>query len=86
MQEILADATMENKLYFAAKYFNLNCLEFHQSSEIRQFFNNIKKELFEKEAIPLIKRHSRVTTSSAKLTNKIFTKCVFDGPLKKGII
>ena len=38
---------MENKLYFVTRDFNQNCLEFHQMSEIRQFFNNMfKKKLF----------------------------------------
>ena len=41
LQKILTNATMENKLYFVTEDFNLNCLEFHQSSEIRLFFNNM---------------------------------------------
>ena len=65
-------ATMENKLYFVTGDFNLNCLEFYQSSEIRLFFNNE----FEKGAIPLINRNTRVTTSIATLIDNIFTSCV----------
>ena len=53
---------MENKLYFVTGNFNLNCLEFHQCSEIRQFSNN----MLEKGANPLINRPTRVTTSSAR--------------------
>ena len=60
LQKILTNATKENKLYFVTGDFNLNCLEFHQNSETGQFFNNI----FQKEAIPLINRPIRVTTSS----------------------
>ena len=82
LQKILTNATKENKLYFVTGDFNLNCLEFHQSSEIRQFFNN----MFEKGAIPLINRPTRVTTSSATLIDNIFTNCVFDTSLKNGII
>ena len=41
LQKILTNASMENKLYFVTEDFNLNCLEFHQSSEIRLFFNNM---------------------------------------------
>ena len=82
LQKILSNATMENKLYFVTGDFNLNCLEFHQSSEIRQFLNN----MFEKGAIPLINTPTRVTTSSAALIDNIFTNCVFDTSLKKGII
>ena len=52
LQKILTNATKENKLYFVTGDFNLNCLEFNQSSEIRQFSNN----MFEKGAIPLINR------------------------------
>ena len=66
LQEILTNDIMENKLYFVTGDFNLNCLEFHQSSEIRQFFNN----MFEKGAIPLINRPTIVTTSSATLPSK----------------
>ena len=62
--------------------FDLNCLEFHQSSEIRQFFNN----MFEKETIPLINRPTKNITSSATLIDNIFTNCVFDTSLKSGII
>ena len=53
---------MENKLYFVTGNFNLNCLEFHQCSEIRQFSNN----MLEKGANPLINRPTRITTSSAR--------------------
>ena len=35
LQEIITDITMENKLYSVSGDFNLNCLEFHQISEIR---------------------------------------------------
>ena len=39
--------------------------------------------MFEKGAIPLIKRPTRVTTSSTTLIDNIFTNCVFDTSLKK---
>ena len=68
LQKILTNATMENKLYFVTGDFNLNCLQFHQSSKIRQFFNN----MFEKGAILLINRPTRVTTSSATLIDNSF--------------
>ena len=42
--------------------------------------------MFEKRAIPLINRPTRVTTSSATLIRNIFTNCVFDTSLKNGII
>ena len=42
--------------------------------------------MFKKGAIPLINRAARVTTSSATLIDNIFTNCVFDASLKKGII
>ena len=46
--------------YFHTGHFNLNCLEFHHSSEIRQFFN----DMFKKGAIPLINRPTRVTMTT----------------------
>ena len=82
LQKILTNATKENKLYIVTGDFNLNCLEFHQSSEIRQFFNN----MFKKGTIPLINRPTRVTTSSATFIDNIFTNCVFDTSLKNLII
>ena len=82
LQKILTNATKENKLYFVTGDFNLNCLEFHQSSEIRQFFNN----MFEKGTIPFINRPTRVATSSAKLIGNILTDCVFDTSLKNRTI
>ena len=62
LEESLTNYIMENKLYFVTGNFNLNCLEFHQCSEIRQFSNN----MLEKGANPLINRPTRVTTSSAR--------------------
>ena len=41
--------------------------------------------MFEKGAIPVINRPTRVTTSSATLIDNIFTNCVFDTSLKNGI-
>ena len=82
LQKILTNATKENKLYFVTGDFNLNCLEFPQSSEIRHFFNS----MFEKGAIPLINRPTRVTTSSVTLIGNIFTNSVFDTSLKNGKI
>ena len=72
LQEILTNATMENKPHFVTGGSNLNCLEFHQRSEIRQFLKN----MFEKGAIPLINRPTRETTSNATLIGNIFTNCV----------
>ena len=42
--------------------------------------------MFEKGAIPLINRPTRVTTSSATLIDNIFRNCVFDTSLKNRII
>ena len=42
--------------------------------------------MFEKGAIPLINRPTRVTASSATLLNNIFTNCIFDTSLKNATI
>ena len=42
--------------------------------------------MFEKGAIPSIKRPTRATTSNATLIDSIFAKYVFDTSLKKGTI
>ena len=71
---------MENKLYSVTGDFKLNCLEFHQSSEIRHFFNS----MFEKEAIPSINRTTRLDSSSATFMHNIFPNRAFDTFLKSG--
>ena len=82
-QKLLINASVENKLYFVIRDFKLNSLEFHQSfSEIRQFFKN----MFEKGAILLINRATKVTTSSARLIDNTFKNCIIDTSLKKEII
>ena len=63
---------MENKLFFVTGKFNLNCSDFHQSFENRQFFNN----KFQNGAISLIKRPTTVTTSSATLFENILRTCL----------
>ena len=42
--------------------------------------------MFEKGAIPLINRPTRVTASSAALLDNIFTNCIFDTSLKNATI
>ena len=79
---IFQHATSENKLFFILGDFNLNCLDFGESSEIKNFYNGI----FEHGAIPLITRPTRVTNTTATLIDNILTNCVFDISLKKGII
>ena len=80
LQKSLTNATMENKLYSVTGDFKLNCLEFHQSSEIRHFFNS----MFEKEAIPLINRPTRLNSSSTTFMHNIFPNRAFDTFLKNG--
>ena len=70
---------MENKLYSVSGDFNLNCLEFHQISEIRSFLSNE----FEKGSIAFINRPTRVTDSSTTLTHIAFMNCIFNTYLNK---
>ena len=43
----LTNATMENKLYFVTRNFNLNCLELHESFRLDNFsITCFKKEIF----------------------------------------
>ena len=62
--------------------FNINCLNYEENNSVRNFLNN----LFQKGTIPLINKPTRVTVKSATLIDNIFTNCIFDNSLKKGII
>ena len=72
----------EKKNYFLLGDFNLNCLNYHSNSEVKEFYDDV----FQYGAIPLINRPTRVTTSSATLIDNILTNTFFDNSLKKGII
>ena len=82
LKNIFQHATFENKIFYIIGDFNLNCLNFEESAEIRQFYNGI----FEHGAIPLITRPTRVTKTSATLIDNILTNCLFEISSIKGII
>ena len=60
----------------------MNCLNYNEDSNIRQFYHKV----FELGFIPLIDKPTRVCKNSATIIDSILTNCVFDNTLKKTII
>ena len=60
----------------------LNCLKYHENAKTKYFYDNI----FEKGAIPIINRPTRISEHSASLIDNILTIDIFNNSLKKGII
>ena len=82
LNHIFECANNENKGIFTLGDFNMNCLNYENDTEVRDFYNNV----FQNGAIPLINKPTRVTTTTATLIDNIFTNNIFDSSLKKGII
>ena len=62
--------------------FNMNCLKYQENAKTKYFYDNI----FEKGAIPIKNRPTRISEHSASLIDNILTTDIFDNSLKKGII
>ena len=60
----------------------MNCLKYHKNAKTKYFYDNI----FEKGAIPIINRPTRISEHSASLIDNILTTDIFNNSLKKGII
>ena len=59
----------------------MNCLKYHKNAKTKHFYDNI----FEKGAIPIINRPTRISEHSAKLIDSILKTDIFNNSLKKGI-
>ena len=62
--------------------FNMNCFKYHENAKTKYFYDNI----FEKGAIPIINRSTRISEHLASLIDNILTTDIFNNSLKKGII
>ena len=84
LENVFKKINTENKLFFVAGDFNLNCLYYNKNWEIRTFYNRI----FAHGCIPLITKPTIVTSERVSLIDNIFTNFIFDTSLKfkKGII
>ena len=80
--EVIEKSVLEKKKCYIIGDFNLNCLAYFENNKVKKFYNS----MFEKRAIPIINRPTRVTNHSATLIDNIITTDIFDGTLKKGII
>ena len=82
LDKVLNSINFENKKYFILGDFNNNCLNYHEKAHIKLFYDN----LFQHGTVPLINKPTRVTSNSVSIIDNIFTNCIFDISLKKGII
>ncbi|XP_065651287.1 uncharacterized protein LOC136079476 [Hydra vulgaris] len=80
--DIITKCTIEKKLNYIIGDINLDALKYHVNSKINSFYN----DLFEKGAIPLINKPTRVTLKSVSLIDNIMTTDTFNESLKKGLI
>ena len=62
--------------------FNINCLKYHENAKTKHFYDNT----FEKAAIPIINRPTRILEHSGSLIDNILTTGIFNNSLKKDII
>jgi hypothetical protein len=82
LMKILQSTNKENKNYLITGDFNLNCFDYEKSNIVKDFYDCI----FEKGAIPIITKPTRVTTSASTLIDNVLTNQYFNKTLKKGII
>ena len=62
--------------------FNLNSVNYNHDSNIKHFHH----KFFELVFIPIMNKPARVCKNCATVIDNIFTNCIFDNNLKKGII
>ena len=82
LQLMFHKCSLEKKKIFVLGDLNLNALNYEESGEIKNFYD----ELFQYGIIPLINKPTRVTSTSATLIDNILTNSFFDTSLKKGIV
>ena len=80
--KIIEASFSEKKITYIVGDFNMNCLKYHQIAKTKHFYDNI----FEKGAIAIISRPTRISEHSASLIDNILTTDIFNNSLKKGII
>ena len=79
---IIEKSVSAKKISYMIGDFNMNCLKYHENAKTKCFYDNI----FEKGAIPIIYRPTRISEHSASLIDNILTAGIFNNSLKKGII
>ena len=76
------------KIYFRKKIsyiignFNMNFLKYHEKAKTKHFYSNT----FEKGAIPIMNRPTRILEHSVRLIDNILTTDIFNSSLKEAII
>ena len=79
---IMEKSVSENEISYMIGDFNMNCLKHHENAKTKYFYYKI----FEKGAIAIINRPTRISEHSASLIDNILTIDIFNNSLKKGII
>ena len=70
------------QLLFLAGDLNINSLNYSINTNVRYFFNWV----FQNGVLPLINRSTRVTKSSATITDHVLTNTIIDSEVLSGII
>ena len=79
---IIEKSVSEKKSSYMIGDLNMNCLKYHENAKTKYFYDNI----FEKGAIPIINRSTRISEHSTSLTDNILKTDIFNNSLKKGTI
>ena len=75
--KIIEKSVSEKKMSYITGDFNMNCLKYHENAKTKYFYDN----LFEKGAIPIINRPTRISEHSASLIDNILTTDIFHNSL-----
>ena len=78
---MVGKSVSEKKISYMKGDFNMNCLKYHENAQTKYFYDNI----FEKGAIPIINRPTRISEHLAGLIDNILTTDIFKNSLRKGI-
>ena len=80
--KIIEKSISEKKISYIIGNFNMNFLKYHEKAKTKHFYNNT----FEKGAIPIMNRPTRILEHSVRLIDNILTTDIFNSSLKEGII
>ena len=78
---MVGKSVSEKKTSYMKGDFNMNCLKYYENAQTKYFYDNI----FEKGAIPIINRPTRISEHLAGLIDNILTTDIFKNSLRKGI-
>ena len=72
--KIIEKSVSEKKISYIIGNFNMNCLKYHVNAKTKYFYDNV----FEKRAIPILNRPTRISEHSGSLIDNILTTDIFN--------